>query len=136
MTKTLFEEALREIPESVKLLVEYQHVISERLEKELEARPMSQREFATLAGKDESVISEVLAASKNLTLRTIAELSYALKMDLLGLVHKTRIQQEFSTSTTVAADNMQHIKLEKDHAGIPVGVSIVTEYQTNARVFA
>ena len=134
MTKRLFEEALREVPESVKLLVEYQHVISERLAAELEAQGITQREFAARVEKDESVISEVLAASKNLTLRTIAELSCALKTDLLGMVHKMRIQ-EFTTSMTVDSHNIQHLVLKQDHTGIQIGV-FTTEYHTDARIIA
>jgi transcriptional regulator with XRE-family HTH domain len=114
----VFAEVLAQIPQSVRLLSEYKFTLSDRLEKAMEDKGLKQCELANLAQKAESVISHILAADKNLTLRTIAEISAALGIDLLRIAHFSvqRWVAEVKGSTAIG------LEFEINDAGGLIGI--------------
>ncbi len=68
------EERRKKVPADVKIFVEMAFKLSEQVEKILEKKGMSQRDFAKKLDKSESEISKWLSGEQNLTLRSIAKM--------------------------------------------------------------
>jgi len=61
----------------------------------LQAKNLSQRKFATMLGKSESEISELLSGNRNFGLDTLSDISECLKVDFLQLsfIPTTRVSK-------------------------------------------
>ena len=71
-TSALFQQALSEVPNDLKIQIDLSFAISDKLVGILEERGMSQKEFARMVGKTETEVSRWLGGTHNFTLKTIA----------------------------------------------------------------
>lgn len=77
-TNRIMDEIRSTIPPEMKLQMEMSVAIANRIYDILEARDMSQKDFARLMGKTETEVSRWLSGTHNLTLATICKISSAL----------------------------------------------------------
>lgn len=82
-TSDLFQKALSEVPDELKLQIDLSFAISDKLAGILEERGMSQRDFAKAVGKTDTEVSRWLGGTHNFTLKTIAKISSVLGCDLI-----------------------------------------------------
>ena len=64
--------ALQNIPEDVKIQVDLSMGIADRISAILNAKHMTQKEFARMMGKSEAEVSRWVGGTHNITLSTIA----------------------------------------------------------------
>ena len=81
----MFQDALKEIPEDVKKEVDWSFAIANRIEKLLNERNITHKEWASQIGKTEAEVSRWVSGTHNFTLRTLAKISVALGEDLIKL---------------------------------------------------
>ena len=67
----------------MKMQMEMSVVIANRIYDILEAKGMSQRDFARLMGKSENEVSRWLSGTHNLTMATLCKISLALGQDII-----------------------------------------------------
>lgn len=84
-TSDLFQKALSEVPNELKLQIDLSFAISDKLAGILEERGMSQRDFAKAVGKTDTEVSRWLGGTHNFTLKTIAKISSVLGCDLISV---------------------------------------------------
>ena len=82
-TNKIMDEIRSTILPEMKLQMEMSVAIANRIYDILEARGMSQKDFARLMGKTETEISRWLSGAHNLTLATICKISSALGEDVV-----------------------------------------------------
>ncbi len=78
-----FDNKVSKVPRSVINELQLSADIIEKIDSILKKKKMTQREVARKLGKSEAVISRWITGLPNLTLRSIAELSYALGEDII-----------------------------------------------------
>jgi DNA-binding Xre family transcriptional regulator len=84
-TSALFQQALSEVPNDLKIQIDLSFAISDKLASILEERGMSQKEFARMVGKTETEVSRWLGGTHNFTLKTIAKISSVLECNLISV---------------------------------------------------
>ena len=77
------EEIRSSISPEMKLQMELSVSIANRIYEILEAKGMSQKDFAHLMGKTETEVSRWLSGTHNLTMATICKISAALGEDII-----------------------------------------------------
>ena len=82
-TNRIMDEIRSTISPEMKLQVELSVAIANRIYNILEAKGMSQKEFARLMGKTETEVSRWLSGTHNLTIATICKISKALEEDII-----------------------------------------------------
>ena len=81
----IFQDELNEIPDDVKKEVDWSFAIADRIEKLLNERNITHKEWASQIGKTEAEVSRWVSGTHNFTLRTLAKISVALGEDLIKL---------------------------------------------------
>ena len=81
----IFQDELNEIPNDVKKEVDWSFAIADRIEKILNERNITHKEWASQIGKTEAEVSRWVSGTHNFTLRTLAKISVALGEDLIKL---------------------------------------------------
>lgn len=79
----MFEKAAEAAPEATKRFVKKSFDIADRLYEILQAKGMTQKEFAKLIDKRESEVSKWLSGQHNFTIKTITAIEAALNEDLI-----------------------------------------------------
>ena len=88
-TNRIMDEICSTISPEMKLQMEMSVAIANRIYDILEAKGMSQKEFARLLGKTETEVSRWLSGTHNLTLSTICKIAAALDEDVVKVVDKS-----------------------------------------------
>lgn len=86
-TNRIMDEIRSSISPEIKLQMELSVAIANRIYQILEAKGMSQKEFALLMGKTETEVSRWLSGTHNLTMATICKISVALKEDIIKVAN-------------------------------------------------
>lgn len=82
-TSVLFQQALAEVPDELKIQIDLSFAISDKLAGILEERGMSQKDFARMVGKTETEVSRWLGGTHNFTLKTISKISSVLGCNII-----------------------------------------------------
>lgn len=82
-TNRVMDEIRSTISPEMKLQMELSVAIANRIYEILEAKGMSQKDFATLMGKTETEVSRWLSGTHNLTTATICKISAALGQEVV-----------------------------------------------------
>ncbi len=82
-TNRIMNEIRSTITPEMKMQMELSVAIANRIYAILEARGMSQKDFAKLMGKTETEVSRWLSGTHNLTMATICKISTALGADVV-----------------------------------------------------
>lgn len=82
-TNRIMDEIRSSISPEMKLQMELSVAIANRIYEILEAKGMSQKDFAHLMGKTETEVSRWLSGTHNLTMATICKISAALGEDII-----------------------------------------------------
>lgn len=85
-TNRIMDEIRSTISPEMKLQMELSVAIANRIYNILEAKGMSQKDFAHLMGKTETEVSRWLSGTHNLTMATICKISAALGEDVVKVV--------------------------------------------------
>lgn len=86
-TNNIMDEIRSTISPEMKLQMELSVAIANRIYDILEAKKMSQKEFARLMGKTETEVSRWLSGTHNLTMATICKISTALGEDVIRVAN-------------------------------------------------
>lgn len=81
----IVQNALNQVPMDVKIQVDLSMGIADRIVAILNAKNMTQKEFAKLMGKTEAEVSRWVGGTHNFTLSTIAKISAALDSPLISI---------------------------------------------------
>lgn len=84
-TSKLFRECIAEVPEELKLEIDWSDAIAEKISKQLSEQGLSQKAFAKKMGKTEAEVSRWLSGTHNFTLRTISKISTVLKVNMINI---------------------------------------------------
>lgn len=84
-TAALFQQALSEVPNELKIQIDLSFALSDKLDAILKEKGMSQKEFASLMGKTESEVCRWLGGTHSFTLKTIAKISSVLDVELISI---------------------------------------------------
>ena len=82
-TNRIMDEIRSTISPEMKLQMELSVAIAKRIYDILEAKGMSQKDFAKLMGKTETEVSRWLSGTHNLTMATICKISAALNAEVV-----------------------------------------------------
>ena len=82
-TSALFEEALAQVPDDVRMELDMSFALADKIAAVLKEKNISQKELAKRMGKTEAEVSRWLGGTHNFTLRTIAKISNALGSNLI-----------------------------------------------------
>jgi predicted transcriptional regulator len=82
-TNRIMDDIRSTISPEMKLQMELSVAIANRIYEILEARGMSQKDFAKLMGKTETEVSRWLSGTHNLTMATICKISTALDAEVV-----------------------------------------------------
>ena len=86
-TNKIMDEIRSTISPEMKLQMELSVAIANRVYEILEAKGMSQKDFAKLLGKTETEVSRWLSGTHNLTMATICKISAALGEEVIRVVN-------------------------------------------------
>ncbi len=86
-TNKIMDEIRSTISPEMKLQMDLSVAIANRIYSILEAKGMSQKEFACLMGKTETEVSRWLSGTHNLTMATICKISAALGEDIIRVTN-------------------------------------------------
>ena len=84
-TNRIMDEIRSSISPETKMQMELSVAIANRIYDILEAKGMSQKDFARLMGKTETEVSRWLSGTHNMTLATICKISLALGENILSV---------------------------------------------------
>ena len=82
-TNKILDEIRRTISPEMKMQMELSVAIANRIYDILEAKGLSQKDFAKMMGKTETEVSRWLSGTHNLTLATLCKISVALGHDII-----------------------------------------------------
>lgn len=82
---SIFQQALKQIPEDVKIQVDLSWGIADRIVAILKAKNMTQKEFAKMMGKTEAEVCRWVGGTHNFTLSTLAKISAALNTPIINV---------------------------------------------------
>lgn len=102
-TNRIMDEIRSSISPEMKLQMELSVAIANRIYEILEAKGMTQKEFAQLMGKTETEVSRWLSGTHNLTMATICKISAALGEDVVKVANYS-YSPEYEMEPTVAAE--------------------------------
>ena len=85
-TNKILDEIRSTISPETKMQMELSVAIANRIYDILEAKGMSQKDFAHILGKTETEVSRWLSGTQNLTLSTISKISIALGEDIIAVI--------------------------------------------------
>ena len=103
-TNRIMDEIRSTISPEMKLQMELSVAIANRIYDILEAKGMSQKEFALLMGKTETEVSRWLSGTHNLTMATICKISAALGEDVINVAgHKHHVSYEIPEPDCIVA---------------------------------
>lgn len=100
----IFQNALEKVPEDVKIQVDLSMGIADRIVAILNAKNMTQKEFARLMGKTEAEVSRWVGGTHNFTLSTLSKISAALDTPLVSVSTNYIIQEDHAV---FAAEDLQ-----------------------------
>ena len=85
MSKTaeLFDKCVSEIPQDIKLRVDWSFLIADEISRILKEKKMTQKEFAKLVCRSEAEVCRWVGGTHNFTLSTLALISTALETPLI-----------------------------------------------------
>lgn len=86
-TNKLMDEIRETMSPEMKKQMELSVSIANRIYEILEAKGLSQKDFALLMGKTETEVSRWLSGTHNMTMSTIAKISTALGEDIIAPAH-------------------------------------------------
>ncbi len=81
-----FKEEVAATSPEIRREVQHSMALAAAIDDVLQARDMTQKDFAKLMGKQESEISKWLSGTHNFTLKTIAKIEGALEVDVLKIL--------------------------------------------------
>lgn len=81
----IYEESVRNIPESTKKQIEYSMAISDKIFALLKEKGITNKEFAKRMGKTEAEVSRWLGGMHNFTLSTLAKIACVLGEDIVTI---------------------------------------------------
>ena len=84
-TNKILDEIRRTISPELKMQMELSVAIANRIYDILEAKGLSQKDFAKMMGKTETEVSRWLSGTHNLTLATLCKISVALGHDIITI---------------------------------------------------
>lgn len=84
-TNKILDEIRRTISPETKMQMELSVAIANRIYDILEAKGLSQKDFAQMMGKTETEVSRWLSGTHNLTLATLCKISAALGQDIITI---------------------------------------------------
>ena len=84
-TNRIMDEIRETMSPEMKMQMELSVSIANRIYSILEAKGMSQKDFAQLMGKTETEVSRWLSGTHNLTMATISKISIALGEDIISV---------------------------------------------------
>ena len=90
----LFHQIVDETPIELKTQLRFSDAISEKLDRMLQKRGMTQRDLARKTGKTEAEVSRWLGGTHNFTLKTLALITVALGEDVINIVNQYDIAEE------------------------------------------
>lgn len=85
IAKLNLQDYLNDIPDDVKKEVDWSFAIADKIETTLQEKHISHKELAKRMGKTEAEVSRWESGTHNFTLRTIAKISTAIGVDLIGV---------------------------------------------------
>ena len=85
-TNKILDEIRSRISPETKMQMELSVAIAYRIYDILDAKGMSQKDFAHILGKTETEVSRWLSGTQNLTLSTISKISIALGEDIIAVI--------------------------------------------------
>ena len=103
-TNRIMDEIRGTISPEMKLQMELSVAIANRIYEILEAKGMSQKDFAHLLGKTETEVSRWLSGTHNLTMATICKISVALGEDIIKVADYTA-EPTYDIEPLVAAES-------------------------------
>lgn len=84
-TSELFDQCIKEIPQDIKLRVDWSFRIADEISRILKEKKMTQKEFAKLVGRSEAEVCRWVGGTHNFTLSTLALISTALGYPLINI---------------------------------------------------
>ena len=102
-TNKIMDEIRSTISPETKYQMDLSVAIANRIYEILEAKGMSQKDFARLMGKTETEVSRWLSGTHNLTMATICKISAALGADVIN-VPNHRYEPAYEFEPMVAAE--------------------------------
>lgn len=84
-TNKILDEIRQSISPEMKMQMELSVAIANRIYDVLEAKGLSQKDFAKMMGKTETEVSRWLSGTHNLTLATLCKISVALGQDIITI---------------------------------------------------
>ena len=84
-TSELFDQCIKEIPQEIKLRVDWSFRIADEISRILKEKKMTQKEFAKLVGRSEAEVCRWVGGTHNFTLSTLALISTALGYPLINI---------------------------------------------------
>ncbi|MFW5658440.1 MAG: helix-turn-helix domain-containing protein [Bacteroidota bacterium] len=105
-----FEDEVASIPKARYNFIAHSMAVAAAIDDVLQAREMTQKDFAKLMGKQESEISKWLSGTHNFTLRTIAKIEGALELDVLKILseHELSSKSKDALENEIADDQQAH----------------------------
>ncbi|MBO4481404.1 MAG: helix-turn-helix transcriptional regulator [Bacteroidales bacterium] len=87
MSKTaeLFDKRVSEIPQDIKLRVDWSFRIADEISRILKEKKMTQKDFAKLIGRSEAEVCRWVGGTHNFTLSTLALISTTLETPLIKI---------------------------------------------------
>lgn len=102
-TNKIMDEIRSSISPETKLQMELSVAIANRIYQILEAKGMSQKDFAHLMGKTETEVSRWLSGTHNLTMSTICKISAALDEKIINVANYA-VAPAYDFEPTMAAE--------------------------------
>lgn len=102
-TNRIMDEIRSSISPEMKLQMELSVAIANRIYEVLDAKGMSQKDFAHLMGKTETEVSRWLSGTHNLTMATICKISAALGEDVIKVADHA-VEPAYDFEPIVAAE--------------------------------
>lgn len=84
-TENLFNKVISEMPEDVKMKVDWSFDISTAISAALRRKGISQKKLASMTGTSEAAVSKWLGGNHNFTLATLAKISSALGEPIISV---------------------------------------------------
>ena len=103
-TNKIMDEIRSSISPEIKMQMELSVAIANRIYEILEAKGLSQKEFANLMGKTETEVSRWLSGTHNLTLATISKITTTLGEQIIKVADYS-LEPAYEFEPMIAADN-------------------------------
>ena len=84
-TAKWLQDAIANIPADMKKQLDYSFDLAERIDEQMKAKGLNNKQLAKLTGKSLSTVASWLSGRHNFTLATIAKISVALEHDFLKI---------------------------------------------------